>query len=147
MEAEVVLFDAQKKKMSGLCDEHGFSFLFETGYPFRLTISPVQKQYEQGKLLDDGAKEETKIDPKAKMILIFGEGKLSTKIEGGTFCMEKTLRSKIENIFQKMVGFYLQYEHRWVIEHKALKKNMVPEMPDVDEAVAGEGEPVEDFED
>ena len=54
MEAEVTMYDAQVKKLQGLCDEHDLVFKLEKEqYPIQLTISQVQKQYEQGTLMPD----------------------------------------------------------------------------------------------
>jgi len=147
MEAEVIMYDAQIKKLQGLCDEHELTYKLEKNtYPIRLTISPVQKQYEQGEMFPDTKKEETVIDPKAKMILIFKDGTIVTKVEDGTFTIGKALRTKMENIFVKIVAFWQQFFFRNVIENKSLKKNFFPEMPAPDADIKDQGEPVEDFE-
>ncbi len=40
MEAEVVMYEAQKKKLQGLCDEHDLVFKLEKNeYPISLTVS------------------------------------------------------------------------------------------------------------
>ena len=148
MEAEVIMYDAQIKKLQGLCDEHELAYKLEKNtYPIRLTISPVQKQYEQGEMFPDTKKDEAVIDPKAKMILIFKDGTIVTKVEDGTFTIGKALRTKIENIFLKIVAFWQQFFFRNIIENKSLKKNFFPEMPEVDAEIRDQGEPVEDFED
>lgn len=148
MEAEVIMYDAQIKKLQGLCDEHGLTYLLEKNtYPIRLTISPVQKQFEQGEMFQDIQKDETVIDPEAKFILIFKDGSIVTKVEDGTFTIGKALRTKIENIFVKIVAFWQQFFFRNIIENKALKKNFFPEMPEADAEIQDQGEPVEDFED
>ena len=147
MKAEVIMYDAQVKKLQGLCDEHGLTYKLEKEtYPIRLTISPVQKQYEQGEMFPDTKKDETVIDPKAKMILIFKDGTIITKVEDGTFTIGKALRTKIENVFVKIVAFWQQFFFRDIIENKALKKNFFPTMPDADSEIKEQGEPAEDFE-
>ena len=53
------MYDAQVKKLQGLCEEHDLVFKLEKEqYPIQLTISQVQKQYEQGTLMPDMKKEE-----------------------------------------------------------------------------------------
>lgn len=147
MEAEVMMFDAQKKKLQGLCDEHDLVYKFEKDcYPIVLTVSMAQKQFEQGKLIEDETPDESTCDPEAKVVWIFRDGKLAMKVEGGTFTIGKELRTKIENILLKMINFWQQYFFRNVIEKKRLKKNSFPEMPDADEEIRSQGEPVEEDE-
>ncbi|MBR1589470.1 MAG: hypothetical protein IJ657_00100 [Acidaminococcaceae bacterium] len=147
MNAEVVKFDAQKKKLQGLCDEHGFVFVFDKEhYPIVLTIGVAQKQFEQGKLIDDGTPDEPICDPNAKVVWVFRDGNLSMTVKGGTFTIGKELRSKIENILLKMINFWQQYFFRSVIENKSLKKNGFPAMPKVDEEIKNQGEPIEEAE-
>ena len=79
MEAEVTMYDAQVKKLQGLCDEHDLVFKLEKEqYPIQLTISQVQKQYEQGTLMPDMKKEEDKSDPDSKMVMVFKDGHIPT---------------------------------------------------------------------
>ena len=147
MEAEVIMYDAQVKKLQGICDEHDLVFKLEKKeYPIRLTISQVKKQYEQGTLMPDIKKDEEKSDPDSKMIMVFKDGHICTKFEDGTFIITDVLQTKIKNIFVKIVSFWQQFFFRNVIENKALKKNFMPVMPDVEDALAEEGEPIEDME-
>lgn len=147
MEAEVIMYDGQIKKLQGLCDEHGLLFKLEKEiYPIRMTISLVQKQYEQQSLMPDMKKDEEKSDPNSKMVMMFEDGHVKTKFEGGTFVIVEALQTKIKNIFVKIVAYWQQYFFRNVIENNALKKNFMPVMPDVAEAMASEGEPIEDME-
>ena len=148
MEAEVSMYDAQVKKLQGICDEHGLVYKLEKEiYPIRLTISQVQKQYEQGTLMPDMKKDEEKSDPNSKMVMVFKDGHICTKFEDGTFVITDVLQTKIKNIFVKIVAYWQQYFFRDVIEKKALKKNFMPVMPDVNEALEAEGEAVEELED
>ena len=148
MNAEAIMYDGQKKKLEGLCEEHDLVYTLEKDtYPIVLTVSMAKKQYEQGKLIDDGEKSEPTCDPNAKVVWIFRDGKLAMKVEGGTFTIGKELRTKIENIMLKMVNYWQQFFFRSVIEKKGLKKNAFPEMPEADAEIAEQGEPVEDFED
>ena len=147
MEAEVIMFDAQVKKLQGLCDEHDLVFKLEKEeYPIRLTISQVKKQYEQGTLMPDMKKDEDKSDPDSKMVMVFKDGHICTRFEDGTFVITDVLQTKIKNIFVKIVAYWQQFFFRNVIENKALKKNFMPVMPDVEDALAEEGEPIEDME-
>lgn len=147
MEAEVIMYDAQVKKLQGICDEHDLVFKLEKEqYPIRLTISQVQKQYEQGTLMPDMKKDEEKSDPDSKMVMVFKDGHICTRFEDGTFVITDVLQTKIKNIFVKIVAYWQQFFFRNVIVNNALKKNFMPVMPDVEEALREEGEAVEDFE-
>ena len=131
MNAEAIMYDGQKKKLEGLCEEHDLVYTLEKDtYPIVLTVSMAKKQYEQGKLIDDGEKSEPTCDPNAKVVWIFRDGKLAMKVEGGTFTIGKELRTKIENILLKMVNYWQQFFFRSVIEKKGLNKNAFPEMPE-----------------
>ena len=148
MEAEVIMYDGQIKKLQGLCDEHDLVFKLEKEeYPIRLTISQVKKKYEQGTLMPDMKKDEEKSDPNSKMVMVFKDGHICTKFEDGTFIITDVLQTKIKNIFVKIVSYWQQFFFRNVIENNALKKNFMPVMPDVEDALAQEGEPIEDTED
>ena len=147
MNAEVVKFDAQKKKLQGLCDEHGFVFVFDKEhYPIVLTIGVAQKQFEQGKLIDDGTPDEQVCDPGAKAVWIFKDTNLFMKVEGGKFTIDKNLRSKIENILIKMINYWEQHFFREVVQKNMLKKNKMPDMPEADEEIKNQGEPIEEAE-
>ena len=116
-----------------MADEHDLVFdLNVQQYPIVLTVSKATKKQEQQKLFDTGKNDETepKIDPNAKIVWIFKDATLSMKVEGGTFTIGKALRTKIENIFLKIVNFWQQYYFRNTLEEDMLKDDEYPEEPD-----------------
>lgn len=136
--SEISKYEAQKKKLEGLCEEHDLTYrVRKEAYPITLTIRPIQGVGEQMSLLEktDG---EDYISPDAVMKWIFADGELTSRVEGGTFTISKTLRSKIENIFLKMIGFWQQYFFRDIIERGSLRKGA---MPVIDEGEAEDIEP------
>lgn len=148
--SEITKYEAQKKKLVGLCEEHDFTYrVRKDGYPITLTIRPTQGVGEQLSMLEstDGA---NYISPDASMTWIFADGELTSKVSGGTFTISKTLRTKIENIFLKMISFWQQFFFRDVLERGSLR---VGTMPVIDEAEANDkdvppeedGEEEEDF--
>lgn len=150
--SEVTKYEAQKKKMDGLCEEHDLTYRFrKEAYPITLTVSPIQGVGVQMSMLEeaDGA---DYISPGASLTLIFADGELTSKVSGGTFTISKTLRTKIENIFLKMSAFWQQYFFRDVMQNGSLRKGT---MPVIDEAEADDSgdedfepdEPAEDGED
>lgn len=124
--SEITLYEAQKKKMQGLCDEHDLVFRFQKDtYPITLTISPLQGVEEQLSMLDD-TEDASGSSPDAAMTWIFENGNLTTKVTGGTFTISKVLRTKIESVLLKMISYWQQFFFRDVIEKGALRKGMMP---------------------
>lgn len=101
--SEISMYEAQKKKMQGLCDEHDLVYRFEKDrYPIIFTIKPVQGMDAQISMLEN-VEEVGYRSPDASMSWIFEDGGLDTKVTGGTFTISKTLRTKIESILVKMI--------------------------------------------
>lgn len=136
--SEISMYEAQKKKLQGLCDEHDLTYRFvKDTYPIRLIIRPIQGMDAQLSMLE--AVEDTGyISPEASMMWIFRDGVLETKVTGGTFTISKTLRTKIESVLIKMINYWQQYFSRDVLEKNALRSGL---MPVIDEDDA------EDFDD
>ena len=150
--SEIALYEAQKKKMEGLCEEHDLTFRFQKDtYPLIFTIKPTGGIGAQMSMLEN-VEEVGYRSPDASMTWIFEDGNLQTKVTGGTFTISKTLRTKIENILIKMITFWQQYFFRDVIQRDALKDGMKPEIDESDVAdenpeVPNGAEPLEEYED
>lgn len=143
--SEISMYEAQKKKMQGLCDEHDLTFRFvKNKYPITFIIRPVQGMDAQLSMLEE-IEDVGYRSPEASMMWIFEDGNLSTKVSGGTFTISKTLRTKIESVLTKMIGFWQQYFFREVIEKGALKNGFMPVI-DEDEA-EDEAEPEQEADD
>ena len=146
--SEITLYEAQKKKLQGLCEEHDLTFRFrKDSYPITLTISPLQGMDAQMSMLEEVETVGYR-SPDASMTWIFEDGNLTTKVSGGTFTISKVLRTKIESVLMKMITYWQQYFFRDVIEKQSLKQGM---MPVIDEAEADDppdgAEPIEEFDD
>lgn len=137
--SEISKYEAQKKKMQGLCDEHDLVYRFaKDRYPITFTIKPVQDMDAQISMLEN-VEEVGFRSPESAMTWIFEDGVLTTKVTGGTFTISKELRSKIENVLTKMISFWQQYFFRDVMEKGALRTGLMPvidedEVEDADEA-------------
>ncbi len=141
--SEITKYEAQKKKLDGLCEEHDLVYrLRKDQYPITLTIRPIQGTTEQLSLLEK-AEGEDYISPNASMKWIFADGELTSKVEGGTFTISKVLRTKIENIFLKMISFWTQFFFRDVIERGSLGKSAFPVINE-DDADDSDDEDVEE---
>jgi len=124
--SEISMYEAQKKKMQGLCDEHELIYRFrKDNYPITFTIRPMQGIVAQMTMLEN-VEEVGYRSPDASMTWIFKDGVLETKVQGGIFTISKTLRTKIEGILIKMINYWQQYFFRDVVEKQALRKGMMP---------------------
>lgn len=142
--SEISMYEAQKKKMQGLCDEHDLVYRFEKDkYPIIFTIKPVQGMDAQISMLEN-VEEVGYRSPDASMSWIFEDGGLDTKVTGGTFTISKTLRTKIESILVKMITYWQQYFFRDVMEKGALRAGL---MPVIDEDEVTDDEEPEEADD
>ena len=81
--SEISLYEAQVKKMQGLCDEHDLTYRFKKDrYPITFTIKPVQGVEAQMSMLEN-EEEVGYRSPDASMTWIFEDGTLTTKVQGG----------------------------------------------------------------
>ena len=149
-------YDAQKKKLDGLCEEHDLTYrLKHDRYPITLTIKPLTGMDQQLDMLAD-AENKDYISQDASMVIYRKDGELATKITG-TFTISEALRNKFKNIYVKVSDFWLQYFFRQVMESGLLQRSQLPVIDedeaedDVDEDVSnlddGEVKPEEEKED
>lgn len=144
--SDISKYEAQKKKLEGLCEEHKFTFsLKKEVWPITLTISPLQGMDNQMSMLEE-ADGTDYISPDASLTWIFDDGDVTSRVEGGTFTMPKTLESKFVNIFRKMVAFWQMYFFRYLVQNGFVTRGR--HMPVIDESDEGvDDEPDEDDED
>ena len=145
--SEISKYEAQKKKMQGLCDEHDLIYRFKKdSYPIAFTIRPAQGMDAQISMLEN-VEEVGFRSPDSAMTWIFEDGVLTTKVTGGTFTISKELRSKIENILIKMISYWQQYFFRDVMEKASLRQGMMPVIDEDDaDDLPEDAEPLEEFE-
>lgn len=151
--SEISKYDAQKKKLADLCEEHDLTFrLRHNQYPITLTVRPLSGMDEQLSMLEE-ADTKDYISPDAYMVIYRKDGELATKING-TFTISEALRSKLKNIYVKLSDFWLQYFFRETMERKILVKQQIPvideteteddeneDLPDVDDGeIEAEGD-------
>ncbi len=125
-------YEAQKKKLQGLCDEHDLTYRFiKDKYPMTLKVTPLQSLGSQISMLES-AEDDGYRSPDAAMIWIFEDGALTTR-SYGTFTISKVLRTKIETVWLKMIAAWLEYFFNAVMSKDALRPGF---MPVIDEAEA-----------
>ena len=124
--SEISLYEAQVKKMQGICDEHDLVYRFKKdSYPITFTIKPAQDMESQMSMLEN-VEEVGYRSPDASMMWIFEDGTLTTKVQGGTFTIGKTLRTKIEAILVKMINYWQPFFFRDIIEKRVLAAQDMP---------------------
>lgn len=140
--SEISKYEAQKKKLGDLCEEHDLTFRFRPDvYPITLTIRPTQGVGEQLSLLGK-ADGQDYISPDAALTFYRKDGELGQKITG-TFTISEALRNKFKNIFVKLADYWQQYFFRSVIENHSLRKGTMPVIDESD-ANDSDGEPAEE---
>ena len=143
--SEISKYDAQKKKLDGLCEEHDLTFrLRHDRYPITLTIKPLAGMDQQMDMLAD-AENKDYISQDASMVIYRKDGELATKITG-TFTISEALRNKFKNIYVKISDYWLQYFFRDIMEKNLLSKSKIPVI-DEDEAEDDEEEEEEELPD
>lgn len=124
--SEISKYEAQKKKLDGLCEEHDLTYRFRHDvYPITLTVRPLQGVGEQLSLLADDNKDYISHD--AYLMIYRKDGELAMKTHG-TFTVSEALSSKLKNIYTKMSDFWREYFFRDLLERGAIKS-----MPVIDE--------------
>lgn len=136
--SEIDKYDAQKKKLDNLCEEHDLTFrLRHDRYPITLTIKPLTGMDQQMDMLAD-AENKDYISQDASMVIYRKDGELATKITG-TFTISEALRNKFKNIYIKISDYWLQYFFRDIMEKDLIAKSKIPVI-DEDEAEDDEEE-------
>ena len=144
---EISKYEEQKKKMQGLCEEHGLVYKFSKNkYPITLTVRPSKDMDSQIDMLE-AAEESGYRSPDASMTLIYpgrDDSQCEAVFDGGKFTISETLRGKIQSTFLKMCFYWHQYFFRDVIEKGLLNSGSMPEI-DEDDA-EDEDQPIDSFE-
>ena len=80
--SEIDKYEAQMKKLDGLCEEHDLTYRFNHNqYPITLTIRPLTGMDEQLSMLEQ-AESRDYISADASMVIYRKDGDLATKING-----------------------------------------------------------------
>lgn len=140
--SEITKYEAYKKKLEGLCEEHNLTYrLRHDVYPMTLTISPLADMYSQMDMLES-VEDKGYISQDAYIRFIMQDGEISHKI-GGTFTIGDALFTKLRALFKNLHYCWVQYFFRDVIENGSLRSG---KMPVIDEDEADEF-PEDDIED
>ena len=150
--SEKYKFEAQKKKLQGICDENNLVFRFRGDqYPATLTIRPTGGMGAQLSMLET-ADETGYISPDAYIRFSYDGGDLEYDM-AEKFAISDVLLSKIKNIFRKMYSFWTGFFFKEIIENGILSGDQLPTIADEDDGsdiineAYNEMEPLETFED
>lgn len=140
--SEISKYEAYKKKLQGLCDEHDLVYRFRNdGYPITLTIKPAGGLDVQMSMLEN-VEEQGYTSPDAYIRFTMKDGVLTYKMSK-TFSIDDALFSKIKNLFKNMYSTYLEFFFRDVQERDLLRGRAKPVI-DEDEAEDDDEPPIED---
>jgi hypothetical protein len=140
---EISAFKQQREKLAGICDEHKLVYSFKAKYPITITIRPNSGMEEQLDMLE-AAGDEDRIPQDAYITISCSEDGIRT-VTGGRFPISKTLRTKVENIFEKMCLFWVRHFYRCVTDADGIDSRLLPEVPEDDSAP--ETESVTEYDD
>lgn len=130
--SEITKYEAYKKKLEGLCDEHNLVYsLKHDQYPMTLTLRPLQDLYSQMDMLES-VEDKGYISQDAYLKFIMEDGEI-THATGGTFTISDNLFTKFRALFKNLHYCWVQYFFRDVIENQSLRKGKMPVI-DEDEA-------------
>lgn len=128
---EISKYEAQKKKLEGICEENNLTFRFHRDtYPITLTVRPLSGVGVQMSMLEN-VEEQGYISPDAYLMFVYKDGDISHKMSG-TFSISDALFAKLKNIFKKMHYYWLQYFFRNVIERSLLTPETMPAIDEED---------------
>lgn len=148
--SEISNYEAYKKKLQGLCEEHDLVFNFKRNtYPVTLTIKPAEDNNMQLSL--PGFEDTQETSPDAFLMFEFKDGAIVYKTSK-EFVISEALFNKIKNLFKNMHSCWLQHFFRNVIERELLSAGAMPEIDEDDaddtDILLPEGaEPLEEFMD
>lgn len=135
-------FEAQKKKLDNLCEEHKLTYsLTLESYPVTMTLRPLQGMFEQLSMLESAEAKEERISQDAFLTFYSKDGDYGTKTFG-TFTISEALQNKFKNIFKKIDLFWKHYFFRECIETGAIRRGLMPIIEEeADETESGNKEP------
>ncbi len=135
--SEISKYEAYKKKLQGLCDEHNMVFrLRKDKYPFTLTIRPAGGLDGQLTLLER-EDENNFTSPDASITFAMKDGVLTYRYSK-TFTINDALFGRFKNLFKNLYATWTAFFFQDVMERDLLRGRA---MPQIDE---GEADPMED---
>lgn len=138
--SEISKYEAYKKKLQGLCDEHNMVFrLRKDKYPFTLTIRPAGGLENQMSLLER-EDEHNFTSPDASITFSMADGVLTYRLSK-TFTIDDALFGRFKNLFKNLFATYTAFFFQDVMERDLLRGRVAPVIDEEDEEDDDEGIP------
>ncbi len=139
--SELSKYEAYKKKLEGLCDEHNLVAKFKKDkYPVAMTVRPLTGLDEQISMMEN-IEENGYTSPDACITFTMKDCEVDINTSE-TFTISDTLFKKLLDLFKKMHFCWVQYFFRDVVEKRILTEDTMPKADDEDDLMA-EAEPLE----
>lgn len=123
--SEISKYEAYKKKLQGLCDEHNMVFrLRKDKYPFTLTIRPAGGMENQMSLLER-EDEHNFTSPDASITFSMADGVLTYRLSK-TFTIDDALFGRFKNLFKNLFATYTAFFFQDVMERDLLRGRAAP---------------------
>lgn len=134
--SEMSKYEAYKKKLQGLCDEHNMIFrLRKDKYPFTLTIRPAGGMDNQMSLLEREDKDNF-TSPDASITFTMRDGAMSIRLSK-TFTIDEALFGRFKALFKNLYATWTGYFFQDVTERDLLRGRAAPV---IDETEDDEGD-------
>lgn len=135
---EIDLYNQQKEKLSGICDENNLTMSIQNKHPFLLTIKPAGGMDAQQTMMEDmdSGADTGYISSDASLVFAYRDGVLTYKTSE-TWTIGDALFNKIKNNFKKLHLYWLMHFFRDYHENGITRK--VQE--EVDAAASVDGVP------
>lgn len=141
--SEISKYEAYKKKLQGLCDEHNMIFrLRKDKYPFTLTIRPAGGLDNQMSLLEREDKDNF-TSPDASITFTMKDGVLTYRTSK-TFTIGDALFGRFKNLFKNLYTTYTDFFFRDVMERDLLRGRAAPVIDETEDDEEGEEFPEDD---
>lgn len=129
--SEISKYEAYKKKLQGLCDEHNMVFrLRKDKYPFTLTIRPAGGLENQMSLLER-EDEHNFTSPDASITFSMADGVLTYRLSK-TFTIDDALFGRFKNLFKNLFATYTAFFFQDVMERDLLRGRVAPVIDEED---------------
>ncbi len=141
---ELAKYEVYKKKLDGLCDEHGLVANFKsTDYPIALSVTPNMGVGEQLSILAN-AEDGRVLATEARLRFTMKDGDVAYEVTGG-INVSDALLTKMKNLFVNMTRCWQGHFFREVVSRNLIQAERLP-TPATSTALPEDAEPIEDYE-
>lgn len=141
---ELAKYEVYKKKLEGLCDEHGLVANFKcSDYPITLAVTPNMGVGEQLSILAN-AEDGRILATEARLRFTMKDGDVAYEVTG-CINVSDALFTKMKNLFVNMTRCWQGHFFREVVSRGLIQADRLP-TPATSTALPEGAEPIEDYE-